>query len=322
MPEPASYDAPVMFGGPPLFTRQSGAASLLAGLALLAGWVTVAADSLATAGVGPDDDYRSGLLWRIRPPGRPPSYLFGTMHSEHPDVVDVPDAVKEAFAQSDRVILEMPLDQQALGKVAEAMQIKAGGADLPSLLGPQLFDQAARMMDESGVPAQVLKGMKPWAVAVTLLTPRSTTGLFLDRVLYLAALAKDKPLSALETAEEQMAVFDGLTLKEQIALLRQSLELVPQLDGLYAQMREAYAARDLAALAELNEGMLEQADQMLADVLTRRLVTERNQRMAHRLEAYLDEGNSFVAIGALHLPGDEGVLNLLAGRGYEVEVVY
>lgn len=301
--------------------RRCGAAVLLAGLVLLAGWNAARADSRATAELAPQDAYRQGLLWRIRPPGRPPSYVFGTMHSEHPDVAAVPDPVREAFARSHRLILEMQLDQRSLGEVSEAMRIKSG-QDLQALVGPQLFDETARIMDGLGVPAQALRGMKPWAVAVTLLMPRSDTGLFLDRMLYLEALAKDKPVSGLETAEEQMAVFDELTLKEQIALLRESLELVPQLDGLYAQMRATYTARDLEALAALNEGMLEKADQELAEVLTRRLVSERNPRMVDRLEPYLQQGNSFVAIGALHLPGGDGVLNLLARKGYGVEVVY
>jgi uncharacterized protein YbaP (TraB family) len=321
MPESARKDTAVISRRSPLFTRGPSAAILIAALIVVAGWLTVAADGIVTGRVGPSDDYRSGLLWKIQPPGRPPSYVFGTMHSEHPDVVNVPDPVQAALAQSERVILEMQLDPQTLGKVAEAMQIKAG-PDLRSLVGPQLFDQAAQIMDAFGVPAQVLKGMKPWAVAVTLLTPPSNTGLFLDRVLYLEALARDKPVSGLETVQEQMAVFDELPLKEQIALLEESLELVPQLDALYAHMRKAYVARDLAALARLNAGMLEKADEVLADVLTRRLVTERNERMAERLETYLEQGNSFVAVGALHLPGDDGVLSLLAGRGYALEVVY
>jgi uncharacterized protein YbaP (TraB family) len=321
MPELAAKNTPDMSGGSTLFMRASGVATLLAGLILVAGRVTAAADSLMTAGVEPSDDYRKGLLWRIAPPDRPPSYLFGTMHSEHADVVDVPDPVKAAFAQSDRIILEMRLDHRTLGKVAEAMQIEAGPG-LPALVGPQLFEQAAQIMNALGIPSEVLKGMKPWAVAITLLMPRTDTGLFLDRVLYLEALAKNKHLYGLETAEEQMAVFDGLSLKEQINLLHESLALVPQLDALYAQMRKAYAARDLTALAGLNELMLEKADPALAEVVTRRLVTERNRRMADRLEAYLDQGNSFVAIGALHLPGADGVLSLLAARGYGVEVVY
>jgi hypothetical protein len=322
MPKLRNKHTLVRFAGSTRITPRCGAAVLLAGLVLLAGWVAAAAESRrATAEVAPRDAYRQGLLWRIRPPGRPPSYVFGTMHSEHPDVAVVPDPVREAFARSDRLILEMQLDQGSLGKVAEAMRVKSG-QDLQALVGPQLFEESARIMGGLGVPTHALKGMKPWAVAVTLLTPRSDTGLFLDRMLYLEALAKGKPVSGLETAEEQMAVFDGLTLKEQIALLRESLELVPQLDGLYAQMRAAYTARDLEALAALNEGMLEKADQELAEVLTRRLVSERNPRMVDRLEPYLQQGNNFVAIGALHLPGDGGVLNLLARKGYDVEVVY
>lgn len=266
------------------------------------------------------DEFQKGVLWKISS-DHSTSYVFGTMHSEHPAVTQLPDPVREAFAQTDRVILEIVLDRATVSRLSEATRITEG-PDLPSRLGPELYRQVADVMDDYGIPSHALKDMKPWAVATTLLTPKSNTGLFLDRVLYLEALAKGKPVVGIETADEQMAAFEDMPAELQIELVRDSLELVPQLDELYAAMRERYLARDLAGLVKLNDSMLEESDDELAELFMQKIVIDRNHRMAERLDPHLKDGTTFVAIGALHLPGEEGLLNLLVQQGYDVEVVY
>jgi len=264
--------------------------------------------------------YARGLLWKIGSENST-SYIFGTMHSEHPAVVQLPESVKNAFSEVDRVVLEIVLNRETIARLSDVTRI-TDGPDLPALLGPKLYRQVSDVMADYGIPTQTLKDMKPWAVATTLLTPKSNTGLFLDRVLYLEALAKDKPVIGLETADEQMAAFEGMPADAQIALVRESLELVPRLDSLYAEMREHYIARDLGSLVKLNDSMLEASDPELADMFIQKIVVDRNHRMAERLVPYLKSGTAFIAVGALHLPGDNGLLNLLAQDGYDVEVVY
>jgi uncharacterized protein YbaP (TraB family) len=80
--------------------------------------------------------------------------------------------------------------------------------------------------------------------------------------------------------------------------------------------------RNLCALLAINDAAMQTADRQQAVELQDKLIVRRNRLMAERLQPYLQEGNVFVAVGALHLPGEAGLLNLLQQRGYTVRVIY
>jgi hypothetical protein len=164
--------------------------------------------------------------------------------------------------------------------------------------------------------------MKPWAVATTLSMPAAGTGMVLDRVLYEQALQDGKPVAGLETVQEQLDIFEGMSMDDQVALLRDAVAQFSGIAALHQQLLDAYKQQDLAAMLAINEAALEAGDRRFADEFQRRLVTDRNRHMAERLRPYLSEGRAFVAVGALHLPGDEGLLNLLERQGYTVSAVY
>jgi uncharacterized protein YbaP (TraB family) len=292
---------------------------LLALALLLAPW-------MQAAGLEPDA-YRiapavqQGLLWRIDRPGVAASHVFGTMHSEHPDIVNLPGTVHETLAASAAVTLEMVLDPQNLAQLGASMLI-TDGPQLPELIGADLYRRTVAVMAGYGVPEQALRLMQPWAVATTLMVPKPTTGLFLDRVLYLEALAGGKPVSGLETAEEQLAIFSGLGADDQVALLEEALQQLPMQDETYARMRAAYVRRDLHGLVEIGEAALRESDPELARYFNERVIVARNHRMVERMQPGLRRGNTFFAVGALHLPGEEGILELLRRQGYRVSAVY
>lgn len=264
---------------------------------------------------------QQGLLWRIDKPGAASSHVFGTMHSEHPDIATLPEPVHEVLSAASAVTLEMLMDPQSLAQLTGNMLITEG-PQLPELIGADLYRQTVAAMATHGVPEHAVRVMRPWAVATTLLVPKSNTGLFLDRVLYLEALAKGKPIDGLETAAEQLQVFEGLGAAEQVKLLEEALKQFPKLEENYARMRAAYVRRDLQALMDLSEDSLRAGDPGLAQHFNERVIVARNHRMAERMQAGLKRGNSFFAVGALHLPGEEGILELLRRQGYRVSVVY
>lgn len=264
---------------------------------------------------------QQGLLWRIDKPGIASSHVFGTMHSEHPDIATPPETVHEALAASSAVTLEMIMDPRSLAQLSAGMLITEG-PQLPELIGADLYRRTVAVMDSHGVPEHALRVMRPWAVAMSLLVPKSNTGFFLDRVLYLEALAKGKPVSGLETAAEQMEVFAGMSADDQVKLLEEALRQYPKLDETHERMRAAYVRRDLQALVELGEEQMAEGDPGLAAYFNERVIVERNHRMVERMQADLKRGNAFIAVGALHLPGAEGILELLRRQGYRVSAVY
>lgn len=285
--------------------------NFLIALACLAGAAAVAAD----------ETFDSGLLWRIERAGVEPSYLFGTMHSGDPRVVQLPKPVQRAFDQSRSLTLEVVLDPQSLLAMTSAL-LMTDGNTLESLIGRRLYERSLEAMSARGIPEMLLANMKPWAVAVTLMTPSGDSGVVLDHVLYRDAVAAGKRVHGLETVAEQMGLFDDLPLKDQITLLKDTLDGLDTITHLLEEIQVAYLERDLKRLLELNEISMRDSDPQLAATFTRKVIVERNHRMAERMQSGLHKGQQFIAVGALHLPGEEGLLKLLSERGYRLSRVY
>jgi uncharacterized protein len=266
-------------------------------------------------------DRERGLLWEIGRTGQPASYLFGTIHSEAPAVLDLPAVVQQAFDAAHRVVLETLLDLDAMLYSSQAMLLGEGRL-LSEIAGRNLFEQTARAIQTRGIPEIVLDRMKPWAAAVTLSMPAPETGEVLDMLLYQRALQAGKPVYGLESIHEQLAVFDDMPEREQLVLLRDAVENFPEIDAMHRDLLDAWKQRDLETLMTINAAAMQAGDRKLAAEFEDRLITRRNRLMADRLQPYLQEGDVFVAVGALHLPGETGLLNLLEQRGYTIRVIY
>ena len=262
-----------------------------------------------------------GLLWELSQPGVPVSYLFGTLHSEDPDVVQLAAPVQQAFDAAQAVVLEVLLDMDAM-KLSSTAMLMMDGRSLKDIAGEPLFTKAAAAMRVRGMPDLLTEHMQPWAVAVTLSMPAPETGQVLDMILYQSALETGKRLHALETVQEQLDVFNKMPLADQLILLKDAVENFHDIDALHAKLLSAWKQRDLAGIVAISEAEMAKSDEQFAADFEQRLIVNRNHLMAERMQPYLKQGKAFVAVGALHLPGETGLLNLLEQRGYTVRVVY
>jgi len=267
------------------------------------------------------DSFDSGLLWRVERAGVTSSYLFGTMHSDDPGVVKLPKPVQRAFDQAQSVTLEVVLDPQSLLTMTSAL-LMTDGNKLESLIGRQLYERTVAVMSARGMPELLVANMKPWAAAVILMTPPGNNGVVLDHVLYRDAVAAGKKVHGLETVAEQMGLFDDLSRKDQIALLEDTLKNLDIIGQMLDELLVAYLDRDLKRLLELNEASMRDSDPQLAETFNRKVIVERNYRMAERMQSRLREGQQFIAVGALHLAGEQGLLKLLSERGYRLSRIY
>ncbi|MFZ1575441.1 MAG: TraB/GumN family protein [Chromatiaceae bacterium] len=260
------------------------------------------------------------LLFEISKPAAPPCYLFGTLHSEDPRVLALSPATRDAFERSPVFILEMIPDAQALARSLKIM-VYEDGRDLARVAGAPLYGRLVAALAELGLPEAAIRGFKPWAAATLLGLPPVDKGEFLDIHLYRTALAAGKQVIGLETIEEQVAIFDSLGEDDQILLLKETLDTRDQLPLVFERLLAAYLDRDLTALALLGDLYLGQGDPGLAENFRRVALDDRNLRMAARLDAYLRAGGCFIAVGALHLPGEGGLLARLGRAGLRVRVV-
>jgi hypothetical protein len=261
-----------------------------------------------------------GLLWKIEGTASAPSYLFGTVHSDDPRVTSLPPSVTAVFNRSGSFTLEAIANGEGLIKMAEAMYF-ADTRTLEGILGQPLYQQTVRVLQSRGLPTHDIEKKKPWAILMALSMPKSRGGLPLDFALQLEATKQGKPTHGLETIAEQMGVFDGLPLSDQVSLLAHAIANASALDDQVDELLNTYLTRDLDALVAL-EVKHRPADDTAYRVFMDRLLHQRNLRMLERMAPRLKEGNAFIAVGALHLPGEEGLLRLLRRAGYRVTPIY
>ncbi len=284
-------------------------------------WFAAVLFFLVVALADADVDSSRGLLWKISKPGQQPSWLFGTIHSEDPEVLELPPPVSQAFDASNSVALEILMDADAM-KYSSTAMLLLDGRTLPEIIGMPLYTKVAAVIATRGIPELVLNRMKPWAAAVTLSTPAFETGEVLDRVLYQDAVKQGKAVYGLETMQEQLDLFDNMPEADQVLLLTEAVENLQAVNAIQEELLAAYKQRDLGRLLEINEASMQTGDQRLADDFQRRLVDDRNQHMAERMQPYLRQGKAFVAVGALHLPGKTGLLERLQQQGYTITRIY
>ncbi len=271
--------------------------------------------------------YGRGLLWRVARDGVRPSYLFGTIHYSDPRVLSLPQEVAQAFANADIVALEVA-DFQGLEANAARAMVMNDGRSLEEIAGQPLFDAVAAALAKRGFGAQQIRAVKPWAIYIFLTLPnaelqRAARGIpYLDQWLEEQARTRGKRVAGLETMAEQLSVMNEMPEAIQLALMQSAVAYADRTDELQEMLIDLYLKRDLAGIQREMSAPAQAADAEVMRVFLDRLINRRNLRMARAMADLLAAGNAFVAVGALHLPGDPGILRLLERRGYKIEAVY
>jgi hypothetical protein len=137
----------------------------------------------------------------------------------------------------------------------------------------------------------------------------------IDRYFAERAIQSNKPMSGLETAEFQLDLFDQFSAKEQELLLRQSMNEMDHLERNVTEMVRAWKSGDVGSLERhLLAGMRDYPE------IHRKVIDDRNRRWLPQIEGLLSRGeNALIVVGAAHLVGNNGVIQLLKDRGYRVE---
>ena len=267
-------------------------------------------------------DYYKGILWEVSNDSSEPSYVFGTFHSDDDAILDLPDKVRKALYFSSVLVMEMSMNPESVAVMQQAATLP-DERSLKSLINDNLiYSEVVSSMALRGSPRTLTNRMKPWAIYMSLNAPERNTGMFQDLLLQVMASVQNKPVFSLEEAHEQVAVYDDLSIAEQIELLETLLVDVNDKDREYEMIKKHYLERDLEKLADAasTENLL--VTRPLRHKVKKRLVDDRNITMTSRMLPYLERGDAFIAVGALHLPGKKGVLSRLSDNGYNVKPIY
>ena len=266
-----------------------------------------------------EEHYDRGLLWRVEKAGHAPSYLFGTVHVDDPRVTRLPEPVVRRFDAAASFTMEVVFDPAAVTRLASRM-VYSDGRDLLQVAGADLYGKVVMASESTGMPPEALRLFKPWAVSMLLIMPQLEHGEILDVILMRRAREQLKAVHELETVDEQVALFEDLSERDQLLMLRHTIDNLEASRLILRELVDAWLARDLAAIAEISN-RIESADPEVIGFNDRfkvQLLDERNKRMVSRMQSSLVTGGAFIAIGALHLHGTRGVLALLAREGYAV----
>ena len=263
------------------------------------------------------------LLWRISGKGiTKPSYLFGTMHILCASDARLTDSLKAAIATCDEVYFEINLsDMSDMLNSIKYMRMN-DSKKLSDLLKP---DEYARVKDyfarhSSLLPFSMLERFKPMLISGLIeeqgLDCQTTDGMEMMIMQELHMQTQKKPVNGLETASFQAGLFDSIPYEQQAKELVNYIDSADENKKATRQLAELYIHQDLDSIGQLSDkddpGMSGYMDLLLYN---------RNRKWARELDTLLPGKSLLIAVGAAHLPGKEGVIELLRREGYTVDPI-
>jgi len=273
--------------------------------------------ALLLASCAPEPVPADPAIWLVEGAGGQMAWLFGTIHGlEKPALWQTPP-VKKALAEADTVIVEVAGldDGKALAETYEELSHTPNQPPLDARVRTGLRKALAELLAENGISAGEFHDVETWAAALTLARAESSAAkpeYGIDRAVI--ALAKEKRLIELEGAAGQLRIFDSLPEREQRDLLEAVVADGGALESESADLASAWLKGDLKLIErETKRGLL--ADPELREAL----FTDRNERWTARVQREMEAGiRPFVAVGAAHMAGNEGLPALLEAQGYKV----
>ena len=267
---------------------------------------------------GPDK-FGQGLLWKVSRGGLPPSYVFGTIHVVERHVSEQLEKVRDHLAESEVFVMEAIPEPDDIA-LMRRMMFFDDGTRLQDVISADLYTETLMVLRAYHLVENDVATMKPWAAYLTMSYP-AEMGIVLDQQLLRLARSGEAATMGLESMEELGSVFNSLSLADQVRLLTDAVCHREILEGDFAKMISLYTEGDLAGLFSYGQ-RYSFADNTLYENLTEKILTLRNYRMVERMLPVLERGAAFIAMGALHLPGEEGVLTLLEQHDFEITRVF
>lgn len=264
----------------------------------------------------------AGLGWRVADADGGTAYLVGTIHAARESLYPLPDPINQAFARAEVLVVEVDIgavDPRAAQRVSAEHGMFPRDGSLRALLADDVWTRAAAWGERLGVPARTLDRMRPWLAAVTLVSLEiRRLGLDpdfgIERYFASQARVRSMPIVELESLSEQLTTLAALPPAAQVAFLAGSIPTGDDFRESAERIVNSWRDGDVDTMtAVLEESYTE-------PVIYDALMRDRNNRWLPEIEAMLGSGRvHFVAVGALHLVGDDGLVTLLEKRGYRVE---
>lgn len=264
----------------------------------------------------------NSLLWEISGNGlKKPSYLFGTHHLIGAKFADTMKVLQEKFRSTDAVVGEIVMDSTTQTKMAPFLVMKNNTLD--SLLTKSEYKEVEDYFKskQPGFELKQLNNFKPAMVAIMMMLFESPDmlkdiGEGMDDSFQKYAKKTGKSLYGLETAEYQGALLFDSDLQKQKKALLKSIREVDKSKQKMEELKTYYINQDIDKLTELFKNQDEESKEFMTELLK-----NRNNRWLAQLPALMENQSLFIAVGAGHLVGAEGLIKGLQLKGYILKPV-
>lgn len=263
----------------------------------------------------------NSLLWEISGNGsQRPSYLFGTYHFAGKEFIDTMKVLQAKLNIADAIVGELIMDNSVVAKLAPYMSMKNNSLD-KLLTADQFQLVSAYLKKVAGFDLTLLNSMKPVVVQMTLMqfmAPKTITATnpALDQYIQDYGRANNKKIIGLETVEDQAEILFGHSIERQKELLLKSVVEAEKNSKESQKLYAYYIAQNLEELEQLfiksDDYSREELDQLLKN---------RNVKWVAQLPQLMKNQSLFIAVGAGHLVGKDGLITRLRALGYKVKPV-
>ena len=250
-------------------------------------------------------------------------YLAGSIHVLREEDYPLPAVLSEVYRKSDALIMELDLDDLdplESTTLIRSLAMAPGGSSLRSLMGDASFNRSRESALALGIDLERYAAVRPWFAALMVLEwslrqAGYSPEIGVEQHFLRQAMADNKPVEGLETMEQQLNIFASMSDADQAMFLEKTLAELDQLTGEIKKLLEAWKTGDVQALEMLLLDSFDEYPELFDE-----LIDQRNLAWEQQLTEILQLGTQdyMVIVGALHLLGEHGVIELLRKRGFKI----
>jgi len=279
--------------------------------------------------------YTEGIFWQVSKNGEVLGHIYGTIHMNDEKVTKLDKKVMDIFDKSVGYSIEAFPSSHLWNPYHGFENIKSKmmfeDKTLADVAGEKTANDVFQILTKNGVNEKYATKIKPWAAMFSIAAKSKHSGPIVDHKLLDLASIQEKEIYQIESPEELLAAFYAMPMDSQVELLKSKIKHFPKIQEALDGMVSAYMNEDLQGLMDASTSFVDKTDynkNKHLQVYLKHSVYIRNIVMAHYmnlpflygLDRYKGQGGTFVCVGALHLLGEKGVLNLLEKQyGFEIK---
>ena len=279
--------------------------------------------------------YTEGIFWQVSKDGEVLGHIYGTIHMNDEKITKLDKTVMDIFDNSVGYSIEaFPSSHlwnpyHGFENIKKKMMFE--DKTLADVAGEKTANDVFQILTKNGVNEEYATKIKPWAAMFSIAAKSKHSGPIVDHKLLDLASIQEKEIYQIESPEELLAAFYAMPMDSQVELLKSKIKHFPKIQEALDGMVNAYMKEDLQGLMDASTSFVDKSDYKQnkhLQVYLKHSVYIRNIVMAHYmnlpflygLDRYKGQGGTFVCVGALHLLGEKGVLNLLEKQyGFEIK---